>query len=122
MKLIAAMLVLLFTLPAFAAQGRRKSDQEIIQSFRQNGPWMIPLAKIYEVREKLIRKYVLGTHQIAAVSACGEEDLMGAEENYICVYVFSDSSKQVMQEMFDGEPSGKVDGVRIVVTNVDRKK
>lgn len=122
MRPLLIVLLALTTLPAFAAQGRRKSDQEILRAFQQNGPWMVPLSKIYVVRENLIRKYVLGTHQIAAVSVCGTDDVFDVPENYLCVYAYRDTIKDLNRDLFDGENTGKIDGVRLVVEVVDRKR
>jgi hypothetical protein len=82
----------------------------------------VSLSQVMKVRERLIKKYVLGTHQLKAVSACGEDDIFSNDTNFLCVYAYRDSVRQIMRDLFDGEPNMRIDGVRVLVEVVDRKQ
>lgn len=107
-----ALFVLLFALPA--------CTQTL--TVKKEGP-IVTLSQAMTVREKLIKKYILQTHQLKSVSVCGDDDVFRNEENYLRVEAYSDTIRDFNRDAFDGEgDTMRIDGVRLLIITVPRKK
>lgn len=96
-------------------------------SVKAQSPYDPPsLDRVMAVRAKLIDRYVKDKHYAWGVSAMGETDLMGAESNWVTIYVYRDSTQEFAQDLlvfshYKGEGPVQIDGVTIHMEEVKRR-